>query len=216
MTGADWAWLTAAGLGAFHGLNPAMGWLFAVALALQRASRRVLAGALLAIAAGHALAVALTAGAVLALGAVLDPRLLARICGSLLLVWAVLVTLRGHGKRVRVGLTTGMAGLAGWSFVMALAHGAGIMLLPALLPAAVAGPESGPGSVDLAAALAMTGLHSAVMLAATAAAASAVYEILGLAFLRRGWINLDRLWRAALAGAGLWLLLDPSGGALAS
>jgi len=207
-----WPWLTAAGLGAFHGLNPAMGWLFAVALALQRESRRVLVLALLPIAAGHALAVALTAGAALALGAVMNAAWLARLCGGLLLAWAVVLTLRGDRAHLRVEMTTGMAGLAGWSFLMALSHGAGVMLLPALLPVAMpktaANMPAAGQAMDAGAAITMVGLHSAAMLAMTGAAAFLAHEIAGRAFLRRGWINLDWLWRLALAGAGLWLLLE--------
>jgi hypothetical protein len=102
-----------------------------------------------------------------------------------------------------------MAGLALWSFLMATGHGAGLMLVPLVLPLCLAdGPGSeltASGSVPVA--LAAICVHTAAMLTVTGAIALGVYEWVGVAFLRRGWINLDRLWIAALAAAGLILLL---------
>jgi hypothetical protein len=114
-----WPWLALAGLGLFHGLNPAMGWLFAVALGLHRASQRVLLLSLVPIALGHALAIALVLAAALALGALLDATMLRRLAAVLLVGWALWHALRGHRMRVRIGMQTGLAGLALWSFLMA-------------------------------------------------------------------------------------------------
>ncbi|HXZ09302.1 MAG TPA: hypothetical protein VEI25_14730, partial [Paraburkholderia sp.] len=129
-----WTWATVAGLGTFHGLNPAMGWLFAVALGLYRRSRRVVMLSLIPISLGHAIAAACVLMAGLSLGAVLDHRILNRTSGLVLIGWAVWHVWRGHRMRSRVGMQAGFLGLAGWSFLMAGAHGAGLMLIPALMP----------------------------------------------------------------------------------
>lgn len=204
----QWPWLTLAGLGAFHGLNPAMGWLFAVALGLHRRSRRVVLVSLLPIALGHAIAVAVVVAAVAALGIVIDRRVIRLSAGVLLIAWAIYHTVYGHRHRVRVGMQTGMAGLALWSFLMASAHGAGLMLVPVLMPLGLAATPAGEvtDSGPLLMSLAAVGVHTAAMLAVTGAIAVMVYEWFGLGFLRRGWINLDFLWTAALVGAGAFLL----------
>src|SRR5262249_52283074 len=120
-----WPWLALVGLGAFHGVNPAMGWLFAVALGLHRRSRAVVLESLVPIAVGHAAAVALVAFAVVALSIAVDQRAIRYAAGSALIGWAVYHKLYGSRHRVRVGMRAGMAGLALWSFLMASAHGAG-------------------------------------------------------------------------------------------
>src|SRR5262244_3294400 len=131
-----WWWLGLAGLGAFHGLNPAMGWLFAVALGLHQRRRAVVLVSLLPIAAGHALAVAAVALAVMILGTVIDQRAIRVAGGVVLIAWALYHTFYGSRHRARFGMRVGMAGLAAWSFLMATAHGAGLMLVPFLLPIA--------------------------------------------------------------------------------
>jgi hypothetical protein len=204
-----WPWLVLAGLGAFHGLNPAMGWLFAVALGLHRRSRAVVLQALLPIAVGHALAILLIALAVALLGVMVDQRALRIGAGAVLIGWAAYHTLYGSRHRVRFGMQVGMLGLCAWSFLMASAHGAGLMLVPALIPlclaAAPAGELSAAGSAPVA--LAAVAVHTVVMLATTGAIALAVYQWFGVAFLRKGWINLDLIWTAALVLTGLILLL---------
>jgi hypothetical protein len=202
-----WPWLVLAGLGAFHGLNPAMGWLFAVALGLHRQSRTTVYLSLIPLALGHALSVAVVAGAFVAAGVLVDTRLLRIGAGLLLVGWAAYHWRWGHRHRVRVGMQTGMLGLAIWSFLMASAHGAGLMLLPVLMPLCYPGgvPAGGPGP----AALAFAGLavHTASMLAATAIVAGIVYEWVGVAILRHAWVNVDALWIVALALCGAWLVL---------
>jgi hypothetical protein len=202
-------WLALAGLGAFHGINPGMGWLFAVALGLHRRSRRVVAASLVPIAVGHMLSVAAVVLLVVASGAVVERRPVEIAGGVLLLGWAAYRWRYGHRHRVRVGMTAGMAGLALWSFLMATGHGAGLMLVPVVLPLCLAASPGGEltaaGSVPVA--LAAIAVHTVAMLTVTGAIALGVYEWVGVAFLRRGWINLDRLWIAALVAAGLILLL---------
>jgi len=204
-----WPWLTLAGLGAFHGINPAMGWLFAVALGLHRRSRAVVLTALLPIALGHALAVATVALAVVLLGVVVDQRAVRIAAGTLLIAWALYDWLYGARHRPRFGMQIGLLGLAAWSFLMATSHGAGLMLVPVLIPlclaAAPAQELTAAGSLPIA--LAAVGVHSLALLVTTGTIAVVVYEWLGVAFLRRGWVNLDRLWRAALVVTGVILLV---------
>src|SRR5688572_8642433 len=203
-----WPWLTLAGLGAFHGINPAMGWLFAVALGLHRRSRAVVVKALLPIALGHALAILAVALAVVLLGSVVDQRAVRIAAGFLLLGWAGWHTLYGARHRLRFGMQVGMLGLGAWSFLMATSHGAGLMLVPVLLPLCLAASPAreltAAGSLPIA--LAAVGVHTLALLATTGAIALAVYQWLGVAFLRRGWLNLDRLWTAALIATGVVLL----------
>jgi hypothetical protein len=204
---AAWPWLVIAGLGVFHGVNPAMGWLFAVALGLHRWSRAVVLQSLVPIALGHALAIAIVAAAVVALGAAIDQELLRLLAGASLILWSFYHLLYGSRHRVRVGMQAGFAGLLLWSFLMASAHGAGLMLVPALMPLCISGMP-GVGSAlsgSLLTSLAAVGLHTAAMLAVTGTIAIVVYDWLGVAFLRRGWVNLDRLWIAALLVTGIWL-----------
>jgi hypothetical protein len=202
-----WSWLTFAGLGAFHGLNPAMGWLFAVALGLHRQSRAVVVGALLPIAIGHAVSVAVIAGLLVAAGAFVSPNLVRVGAGAILLTWAAYHWRFGHRHRVRFGLQIGLWGLAAWSFLMASAHGAGLMLWPALMQTCLGGEAAGADlNAPLASALAGVGIHTVAMLATTAAIAILVHECLGVAVLRGAWLNFDFLWMAALVTTGALLI----------
>ena len=202
-------WLILAGLGAFHGLNPAMGWLFAVALGLHRQSRGVVLKSLIPIAAGHMVSIAAVSLAVAALGFFVEQRALELAAGAALIGWAAYHAAYGHRHRVRIGMTTGMAGLGVWSFLMATAHGAGLMLVPVIVPLCFSqGPaEELTAGGSLPVALAAIGTHTAAMLAVTLAIAMAVYEWLGLSLLRRGWINFDLIWVGALAITGVVLIL---------
>lgn len=182
------SWPALLALGAGHGINPAMGWLFAVALGLQRGSRRAVWSALGPLAVGHAAAIASAIIAAGVVGLVLPLATLRWVTAGLL------VCLGGY-RLVRArhitygGMRANGRELAGWSFLMASAHGAGLMVLPLVL-----GEWSG-----LLAAL----VHSAGYLLVTGAIAALVYERIGLGFLRRGWINLDLVWAAALVITGL-------------
>jgi len=181
-----------------------MGWLFAVALGLHRGRRAVLL-ALPPIAAGHALSIWLMASSVLAIGAVADAAVLRAVAGGLLVVWAAYHWRYGHRRRVRVGMTVGVAGLASWSFLMATAHGAGLMLMPALVPLCAGLPALGGESVAVL--LAAVAVHTLATLLVTGLVALVVYEWVGLAFLRRGWVNFDLIWTAALTATGLLLIV---------
>jgi hypothetical protein len=208
-SGPLWPWLALVGLGVFHGINPAMGWLFAVALGLHRRSRRIVLVSWIPIAIGHAGAVALVLFVVLTLGLVVDSATLSRAAAAMLLGWALWHAVRGHRQRLRIGMQTGLAGLALWSFLMSSAHGAGLMLIPVLLPLCLSGSPSGQltASGSLPVALAALAVHTAAMLATITAVSLIVYEWLGLAFLRSGWVNLDLIWLAALGSCGVVLML---------
>jgi hypothetical protein len=205
----SWPWLAVAGLGVFHGLNPAMGWLFAVALGLHRGGLAVVLGALAPLALGHAASVALMAGAFVAGGHLIDGHSANRAAGLLLVGWGLYLAVSGHRGRVRYGLQAGMAGLFVWSFLMTTTHGAGLMLVPALgplcLPAATT--QAATATAPFAAGLAAVGTHTAAMLIVTGLVATAVYRWIGLAILRTAWINFEALWTAALLGCGVLLLL---------
>ncbi|QRM53700.1 hypothetical protein [Sinorhizobium sp. BG8] len=203
-----WPWVVLAGLGAFHGANPAMGWLFSVALGLHRQSRRIVWLSLIPIALGHAASIAIVLAFVVAFGEVLEPRTARIAAGVLILAMAAYHVLFGYRHRTRVGMRTGMAGLAFWSFLMATSHGAGLMLVPSVM-ALCAGAEmpfglSASGSIPISSAA--VAVHTAALLVVTAAIATAVFEWLGLAALRRAWINFDILWIFALAVTGLFLV----------
>jgi hypothetical protein len=202
-TDALWPWLALAGLGFFHGINPAMGWLFAVALGLHRQRREIVLLSWIPIALGHAAAVAAVLFAVLAFGLVMDHAALQRTAGALLSGWAIWHAVRRHQRRIRFGMRTGLAGLAVWSFLMSSAHGAGLMLIPVLLP--LCGPGSAHTSLVVAAVA--LGVHTTAMLATIAVVSVIVYDWLGLAFLRTGWVNFDLLWIAVLGICGAILLL---------
>lgn len=178
-------------LGGFHGLNPAMGWLFAVFLALQRRSRRALLMALLPIAAGHAASVAAIALIILAARSTLPvmPVRLSTALAVLLFGTYKLLTLPRHPRWV--GLNVGYTDLAWWSFLMATAHGSGLMLAPLVLGV--------PGSGE---AVWLLLVHNLAMLGVMAAMALLVYLKLGVMAVRRLWVNYDLLWAVCLLLAG--------------
>jgi hypothetical protein len=201
-------WFALVGLGAFHGLNPAMGWLFAVALALHRHDRRIAWLSPIPIALGHALSVGAVVGALLWAGMVIDAGAVRLGSGVVLIGWALYHWRYGHRHRVRFGMQVGLAALAVWSFLMATAHGAGLMLWPALMPLCLAAGPDGAALSPLLTALIGISLHTLTMLMVTTTIAVIVYEWFGLGVLRRAWINVDLIWTLALIVAGSLLLLN--------
>jgi len=206
-----WAWAALAGLGAFHGLNPAMGWLFAVALGLQRQSRIAVLWSLLPIGLGHALSIAFVVALLALLRTWLDLRWLSLLAAAILIGFGIYRFAAGH--RGRGGMQVGAVDLTLWSFLMATGHGAGLMLVPVLLRLPIgpdgsghAGHTAGLGQ-SASTALAAVVVHTAAMLGVAACVAVLVYDWFGLGFLRRGWINLDLLWALALVAAGVILLV---------
>jgi hypothetical protein len=168
-----WPWLAVAGLGALHGLNPAAGWMFAAAWGVRSRDRAQALRALMPIAFGHAASIALV-GAAVVFGLAMDRVVLQALAGGLLVV-AAMVHLSGRTPKV-ARAPAGHAGLAIWSFMMSTAHGAGLMLVPALIPLcmgdASAREITASGSLTLA--LAAVGVHTAAMLAVTGVIATGV------------------------------------------
>jgi len=202
-----WPWLALAGLGAFHGLNPAMGWLFAVAMGLHRHSRRMVWLAPLPIAIGHALSIAVLAGALVLAGLTIDLRAIRIGAGLILIGWALYYWRHGHQHRVRFGMQAGLGALAMWSFLMATAHGAGLMLWPVLMPLCFSGASEQFLIGALPTALLAIAVHTLAMLIVTTSVAVAVYQWIGLEILRRAWINVDLIWTLAILVAGGLLLV---------
>jgi hypothetical protein len=199
-------------LGAYHGINPGMGWLFAVALGIQAGSARGVWRALPPIVLGHAIAV----GVVLALA--LIAQMLIPIATLKIAVACCLATLGAyrllrHRHPRFGGMRVGFRDLTVWSFLMASAHGAGFMVLPFVMamPAeamaadhvhahgahmAMAAPMPYTGAIALA-------IHALAYLATTVLAAQVVYRKVGLMILRRAWINMDWIWAGALVITGV-------------
>ena len=200
------AWLAVVLLGAFHGLNPGMGWLFAVSFGLQEKDRGALLRALPPIAVGHELAVAPVAVAVAVFSSAATRALVVGVLAAALTGFGLYLLLRTR-HFTWVGMRLNRWELAWWSFLMSTVTGAGLMLSPVLLsatPSASTLEEALAGPVESALAAAL--VHGLAMLVTSAVVAVVVYEVIGLRILRSAWVNLDRLWAGAflLAGAFVW------------
>jgi hypothetical protein len=213
----SWPWLTLALLGAYHGLNPAMGWLFAVALGLQEQRRGAVLQALPPIALGHAIAILVVVLVIGVAQIVVPLDVLRYVCATALILFGLFKLARRRHPRW-VGMRVGFTDLTGWSFLMASAHGAGLMLVPILMRLASTEQMHGAhahgthhatmvGSATVFADLAVVGLHTLAMFAVMAAVAVVVYEKLGVLILKRAWFNVDLLWAGALVGASVITLV---------
>src|SRR5215475_13368352 len=200
MTG---SWLVLLGLGAFHGINPGMGWLFAVALGLQERRRGAVLSALLPLGIGHALAVAAAIALAVAAGAVMPLQWVRWIVAAILILFGISRLFRHHHPSW-ASMRVSKSGLTLWSFLMASAHGAGLMVVPLFLgmamPAAHHDMDMHVNTTGTA--LLATSLHAIGYLAITAVVAILVFEEFGVAILRKAWINLDLIWAIALIGTG--------------
>jgi hypothetical protein len=194
------SWVVVGLLGTYHGLNPAMGWLLATALGLQERRASAVMQALPPIFLGHVASVAVVIAAA-ALADSLIPVTTLRWLGAAVLLGSAAVVFRRRAHPRGAGMRLGARGLAGWSFVMASSHGAGLMLLPALVGERHAHHEATAGG------LAVLGVHSAAMLIAMTTAALVAFRLTGVGMLRRIWIDTDVLWSLALAMSGIVLLL---------
>jgi hypothetical protein len=205
MTVAAWPWLALIMLGAWHGLNPGMGWLFSVALGLQERSRRAVFVALLPIALGHALAIGLVVLLLYIVGPMIPFRWL-RIGGAATLFIIAIWKLWRARHPTWVGMRVNFWDLTNWSWLMASAHGAGLMLVPVLLGgrSVFCGATSSSTNSLLffhpLAATAAVGVHTISHLVIAGLIAWVVYDFIGLAVLRRSWINLDLIWCLSLLG----------------
>jgi hypothetical protein len=208
-------WQAMVFLGAYHGINPGMGWLFAVALGMQQGSARGVWRALPPIALGHAIAVGvvlLTAG----LAQVVVPPDVMKLFVALMLMMLGLYRLWRHRHPRFGGMQVGFRDLTAWSFLMASAHGAGLMVLPFVMPTpttlSAATHEhlrhmaSESANAATAGAMAVA-IHTWAYLTVMTLAALVVYRKLGLSLLRRAWFNMDWLWAGALVVTGIVVLL---------
>lgn len=211
MSGA-WPWLAVALLGAYHGIDPSMGWLFAVALGLQERSRAKVIESLFPIALGHLVSVGLVVALVAWAEGVVASRWLQPAGAAILILFGIFrfAKPRAHPRWVAMRVT--MPELALWSFLMASAHGAGLMLFPILLgmpaPAGMHhhGLAMAMGHPTVVQGIAVVLVHTGAMLLVMGTVAMLVYEWVGLAILRSAWINLETLWAGALIAAGLLAL----------
>jgi hypothetical protein len=205
---ADAAWLTLAGLGVYHGVNPAMGWLFAVSRGMQERSRRAVLRSLVPIAIGHEASIALVALLVLGLSTTTDTKALRIGAAAALVAFGIFrfVKPRAHFRWTSMRVSDRELGV--WSFLMSTAHGAGLMVAPVIL--GLRASQSGGhddmamlagGRLDITA----VGLavHVGAMVAVMGAIAYFVYARVGLQILRRAWLNTEQVWAGAFVLAGL-------------
>jgi hypothetical protein len=200
-------------LGAYHGLNPGMGWLFAVALGMQEQKGSAVARSMIPIALGHGLAI----GSVVLVAAFLGltlPLVVIRYVVAAVLVGLGIYCLVRHQHPRWVRMQVGFRDLTLWSFLMASAHGAGLMVVPVLLGSntveaqgSMADHHHMASSVGPLAGILATGVHTFAYLAVTGLVAWLVYRKFGIAILRQTWFNFDLLWAVALVATGLVTLL---------
>jgi len=204
------------GLGMFHGINPAMGWLFAVALGLQEQKRAAVFRALPPMVVGHALSVGIIIAAVLVARVSLPPRTLKIAAAAILFAFGFYRLLRSRHPNW-VGMRVGFGDLTLWSFVMASAHGAGLMLVPFFLQSPAAGELHHHDAHQMHAwafanfsapslLVAAVVVHTLGYVLTTVLVAIVVYEKLGIAILRRAWFNIDLVWMLALMITGAFIL----------
>ena len=200
-------------LGAYHGINPGMGWLFAVALGMQEQRGSAVARSLIPIAIGHAAAI----GSVILIATVLGttlPLAAIRYSVAAILVGLGIYSLARHWHPRWVRMQVGFRDLTLWSFLMASAHGAGLMVVSVLLGSNTVEAQGTIRGHDHLSAIdspmtgmLATGFHTISYLAVTGAVAWLVYRKLGLGLLRKAWLNFDLVWAAALIGTGTATLL---------
>ncbi|MGA7080944.1 MAG: hypothetical protein WBQ43_04285 [Terriglobales bacterium] len=214
-----WPWAAMFLLGAYHGVNPAMGWLFAVGLGMQKKSAFAVWQALVPIAAGHFLSIGVVVAAAVVAGAVLPLQYVKIAAACILLGFGLQRLIRKSHPRWG-GMQIGFRDLCIWSFLMASAHGAGFMLLPILLKMSAlhaAADMSVPephlhGGVFAEPWTALTALfvHTLGYLLVTGLIAFVVYEKVGLEVLRKAWVNLDLIWAVVLIVTAGFTLLIPT------
>ena len=209
-----WALLIIAALGAYHGLNPAMGWLFAVALGMQDRDRGAIYRALPAIAIGHELSLVLVVAIVLGLGLITDTSVLHMGAGVALVVFGIFRFVKPRAHPRWTTMRVNRRELAWWSFLMSSAHGAGLMVAPVIIGAGAASASASDHAIEaaggsnaelLTSAFGLV-LHVGAMVAVMGFVAILVYDKWGVAILRKAWINLDGVWAAAFVLAGVLTL----------
>jgi hypothetical protein len=208
-----WPWATVAVLGAYHGIDPSMGWLFAVALGLQERSRSKVIWSLVPIAIGHLASIAAVVAIIGGLRLFVAIEFLRPLGAAVLISFGLFRFIWPRAHPRWVAMRVNAAELALWSFIMASAHGAGLMLFPILLGMT---PHSAHSAHQMAVAHAahtiwqpatVVIVHTGAMVIVMGAIAIVVYDYVGLAILRSAWINLDTIWAGALVAAGVVSLL---------
>lgn len=200
-------------LGAYHGINPGMGWLFAVALGMQEQKGSAVARSLIPIAVGHAMAIGGVVLTAVFLGMTVTLSII-RYSVAALLVGLGIYCLFRHRHARWVRMQVGFRDLIVWSFLLASAHGAGLMVVPVLLRSTTVeaqsrfvGHEHLFQAITPLSGMLATGVHTVAYLAVTGLVAWVVYRKLGLALLRKAWLNFDLMWASALVVTGLLTLL---------
>lgn len=217
MNAADWTvaglWLAVIASGLYHGVNPGMGWPLAVSAGLMEKSSRALLMALWPLWAGHLLALLLVMLPFALLVSLVEWQRQIQVGASLLVIgFGVFRLLNQRHPRVLARIRPTQLGL--WSFAVAIAHGAGLMLVPIYLGLCQAA-DLDAGHVaaarlintNLGMAVLVSVAHSAAMIAAGGLAAWLVYRYLGLKFVSRSWFNLDAVWAASLIAVGIIALV---------
>jgi hypothetical protein len=199
-------------LGCYHGINPAMGWLFAVSFGLQDRSAVAVLRAAIPLVLGHVASVAAVV-LIATFAAVESPHAVVHaVAAAILIAFGAYRLIRARHPRW-VGMRVGFWGLALWGFLMSSAHGAGLMLLPFVTPApaamqhAMPMPSVGAGEPSLWLAPFVLLVHTLGYVIAMLTVALIVYARIGVGFLRTAWFNLDLVWGIALVVTGLVTLL---------
>lgn len=208
-----WPWIALAGLGAWHGLNPGMGWLFAVSLGLQNRSRAAIFQAMCAIALGHVVSVFAVIGLAFLVGHYISTTWFALVAALALAGLGSWRLIRGRHPRW-VGMRVNFRDLTWWSCLMASAHGAGLMLLPVFVIGGgtwcrVSSSSTAKSATSFAGfynSISGVLVHSISQFVVAGIVAWLVYDLVGLAILRKSWFNADLVWSCSLIFAGLLML----------
>lgn len=203
----SWPWVLLALLGAYHGLNPGMGWLFAVGLGLQENDRRAVLRALPPIAVGHEASIVVVVALVFGLGVLSDQGVVHLVAAAVLVAFGLFrfARPRAHPRWTRMRVNRGE--LTWWSFLMSSAHGAGLMVAPVLIGAEAAGGGTldhvNVDGLSIGTTVLAVSVHVGSMLLVMGAVALLAYDRFRTALLRRAWLNLDWLWAGAFVIAGV-------------
>ena len=209
---ADWApawlWLAVIASGLYHGVNPGMGWPLAVSAGLMERSPRALVSALGPLAAGHLLAMLLVIMPFALLVALVEWQRTIQIGASLLVTaFGVYRLVDRRHPRALARISPSQLGL--WSFAVALAHGAALMLVPIYLglcrEVEMDAGHAAAGTLinaNVSMAVLVAIVHATAMIAAGGCCAWLAYRYLGLKFISRSWFNLDATWAASLVLVG--------------
>ncbi|HVR46406.1 MAG TPA: hypothetical protein VMT95_07200 [Candidatus Binatia bacterium] len=192
--GGHFAWTALFLLGCYHGLNPGMGWLFAVALGLQEGRIAAVLRAIVPLALGHIASVAAIVLVAVVVAVELPRAIVHWVAAGVLLAFGAYRLIRVRHPRW-VGMRVGFWGLLLWGFLMSSAHGAGLMLVPFVAAA--------PSGTPYATGAAMMAVHTLGYLATMTAIALVVYAKIGVSFLRTAWLNVDVIWAIALIVTGI-------------